>query len=179
VLPICPVYTVDAASSPRLPCGGPIRIISPTLGEVMKEVAKYSKCFVCGDKNEIGLQVKFYADETHAVGEYVAQEQFQGYHGILHGGITASLLDEIMIKAVYALDVVAVTAEMTVRYKKPVYTGERLTLTGKVVEKRGRFFSTTGEARRADGEIVATATGKYLQVSGEFRAELEKSLDPC
>ena len=143
----------------------------------MKEVAKYSKCFVCGDKNEIGLQVKFFADETHAIGEYTAQEQFQGYHGILHGGITASLLDEIMIKAVYALDVVAVTAEMTVRYKKPVKTGDRLTLTGKVLAKRGRFFSTSGEARRADGELVATATGKYLVVSADFQAELEQNLD--
>jgi len=143
----------------------------------MKEVAKYSKCFVCGDKNEIGLHVKFYADETQAIGEYTAQEQFQGYQGILHGGITASLLDETMIKAVYALDVIAVTAEMTVRYRKPVYTGDKLTFTGKVTEKHARFFSTIGEARRADGEIVATATGKYLLVSGEFKAELEKSLD--
>ncbi len=143
---------------------------------MLKEVGKYSGCFVCGDKNPAGLQVKFYADENGAIGEYTAQEQFQGYHGILHGGITAALLDEIMIKAVFALDVVVVTAEMTARFKRPIRTGQKVTFAAKIVNRRGRIYETEGEGRLEDGTVVASATGKYLLVQKDFEDELGQSL---
>ncbi len=142
----------------------------------MKEVPKYSHCFACGDKNKAGLQVKFYADENGTFAQFTPRAQFEGYKGITHGGIVATLLDEIMVKAILT-DEVAVTAEMTVRYKQPVRTGERLTLTAHVENHRGRFYTTVGEARRDDGVVVATATGKYLAVSPEFKAEQERYSD--
>jgi len=143
----------------------------------MREVAKYSYCFVCGDKNEHGLRIKFLADRDKAIAHYEPQEKFQGYKGILHGGITSTLLDEIMIKAVYAYDVVAVTAEMTVRFKKPIRLSDKLELTARVVQRKRRFCSTEGEIRREDGELLATATGKYLIITGAFEAELQESLE--
>jgi len=143
----------------------------------MREVAKYSYCFVCGDKNEDGLRVKFLADRDHAVAHYEPQEKFQGYKGILHGGISATLLDEIMIKAVYAYDVVAVTAEMTVRFKKPVRLSDKLDLTARVVQRKKRFYCTEGEIHDANGELLAAATGKYLIVTGRFEEELQESLE--
>ncbi len=143
---------------------------------MLREVGKYSGCFVCGDKNQAGLQVKFYADETGAVGDYVADERFQGYNGILHGGITAALLDEIMIKAVCALDVVVVTAEMTTRFKRPIRTGQKVTFRAKITNQRGRIYETEGEGRLPDGTLVASATGKYLLVDKEFESELGQSL---
>ena len=143
----------------------------------MKEVAKYSKCFVCGDKSEHGLRIRFLADEQGAIAQYTAEERFQGYSGILHGGITSALLDEIMIKAVFAHNVTAVTAEMTVRFKKPIRTGDQLKLNARVLERRERVFTAAGELRRQDGELVASATGKYLVITGALKAELEQSLD--
>lgn len=143
----------------------------------MREVAKYSRCFACGDQNEYGLQVKFFADDTGAIAHCTARERFQGYEGILHGGIVATLLDEIMIKAVYARQVVAVTAEMTVRFKKPVRTGDELELTAKILVDKGRMLTAEGECRRGDGELLASATGKYLIISGEFEEELRRSID--
>jgi len=143
----------------------------------MKEIVKYSNCFVCGDKNEAGLQIKFYATDEGAIAEYTAGEYLQGYKGILHGGIISTLLDEIMAKAVLADDVVAVTAEMTTRFKKPVQTGEKLALTGRILKQRGRMYATSGEVRREDGTVVASATGKYLIVPRDFESALLKSLD--
>jgi len=48
----------------------------------MKEkIKKYSHCFVCGDKNEVGLKVQFYYEDGKAKAEYTAPKEFQGYKG--------------------------------------------------------------------------------------------------
>ncbi len=78
----------------------------------MKEIVKYSGCFVCGDLNECGLRAGFYYDGRQAVAEVEVGRRFEGYRGICHGGIIAALLDEAMIKAILAIDRYAVTAEL-------------------------------------------------------------------
>ena len=75
----------------------------------MKEVAKYPHCFVCGDQNVHGLKAKFFFDGEKAFTEVTADGSFEGYRGIYHGGIIATLLDEVMIKAILAQPVTAVT----------------------------------------------------------------------
>lgn len=140
-------------------------------------MAKYSGCFVCGDNNSIGLKARFLFDGSRAVTEYTAEKRFEGYLGVFHGGITATLLDEVMIKALLAKDVYAMTVEMTVRFKKAVLTGEKLFFEGALESSRGRLFNTVGEVKNSSGEIIATATGKYLEVRKDMMEQLKKSLD--
>ncbi|MCK4573586.1 MAG: PaaI family thioesterase [candidate division Zixibacteria bacterium] len=135
----------------------------------MKEIVKYSHCFVCGDKHEHGLKAKFYFDGTKAITEIVASKEFEGYRGIYHGGIISSLLDEVMIKAILAQDKYVVTAEMTVRFVAPVRVGERVRLTGEIIKNKGRIFHAIGEAKGPDGQVYATATGKYIEARPELK----------
>lgn len=144
----------------------------------MKEVPKYPGCFVCGDQNSCGLKARFFFDGDKVVSEVVVDERFEGYAGIGHGGITASLLDEVMVKAVLALDKYAVTAEMTIRYYRPVRTGDKLLCTGRVVRQKGRVWFTEGEIVDPDGNRYATGTGKYIEAQEDFREELLSSLKP-
>ena len=60
----------------------------------MKQMKRYPGCFVCGDKNPIGLNVAFYSDDERVVADYTAGRQFEGYKDVLHGGILSALLDE-------------------------------------------------------------------------------------
>ena len=78
----------------------------------MKLMKRYPGCFVCGDKNPIGLNVPFYVKGDEVVAEYTAGCHFEGYRDILHGGILSALLDEVMIRAVLALEIYCVTAEI-------------------------------------------------------------------
>lgn len=143
----------------------------------MKEVLKYSGCFVCGDKNDNGLKARFYYDGKQAVTEVSALEQFEGYRGIYHGGIVSTLLDEVMIKAVLALDRYAVTAEITVRFLQPVRTGEKIRLVGRVTKSKGRVFLTEGTAMGEDGQVFATAVGKYIEADDDLKATLMDSVE--
>jgi len=142
----------------------------------MKEVLKYSHCFICGDQNHHGVQAKFFFDGQKATTSIEASAAFEGYRGIYHGGVISSLLDEVMIKAILAQDIYAVTAELTIRFVAPVRIGDRVELTGWVTASKGKLFFTEGKAEGADGRIYATATAKYIRAGDDLRDELMNSI---
>ena len=143
----------------------------------MKEILKYSRCFVCGDQNEHGLQAKFYLEGDQAVARLTTRPEFEGYRGIYHGGIISSMLDEVMIKAILARDIFAVTAELTVRFQKPVGIGIELTFSGEITEHKGRIFLTSGKVCDNSGVVYATAAGKYLEARPELKDRLKDSIE--
>jgi uncharacterized protein (TIGR00369 family) len=143
----------------------------------MQEVAKYKDCFVCGDRNQAGLKARFYVqDDGSVVSELVADERFQGYKDILHGGILAAMLDEVMIKTVLAKGVFAVTAELAVKFKRPAKTGQKVRFTGKIVDENRRIIRTVGSAVNEEGQGVATAKATYLEAKGDLKSALTDSV---
>ncbi|MCK4385698.1 MAG: PaaI family thioesterase [candidate division Zixibacteria bacterium] len=143
----------------------------------MRPLKRYSQCFICGDKNPFGLNVEFYQKNDKVVGEYIVSDHFQGYKNILHGGILSALLDEVMIKSILAQDILTLTCEIKVRFRKPVKIGQRLFLEGKPTENKGRILLAEGKIRNEDGEIVATAEGKFFRAEGETEKLLNQSLE--
>ena len=143
----------------------------------MKEIAKYSGCFVCGERNKIGLKAKFFFENDRAITECIAERQFEGYRDVFHGGIISTLLDEVMIKALLYKNIYSVTVELNLRFHKIVTIGQKLNFMGCLEKKRGRLYLTRGEAKNENGELVASATGKYLEVKENMRSMLSESLD--
>jgi len=134
------------------------------------------QCFVCGLENPIGLHMHFYEtapDEVTA--EYVAPEGYQGYPGILHGGITAAILDEATGRAFMGSDPKTsnfmYTAELKVKYKKKVPVGQPL----KIVGKRGKRMRWTAEATGAiydmNGILLAEASAILVDLPEQLPAE--------
>jgi uncharacterized protein (TIGR00369 family) len=144
----------------------------------MQEVAKYKDCFVCGDRNQAGLKARFYVqDDGSVVSELLPDERFQGYRDILHGGILAAMLDEVMIKTILAKGVFSVTAELAVKFKRPAKTGQRIRFTGRIVDENRRIFRTVGSAVNEEGQEVATAKATYLEAKGDLKSSLTASLE--
>jgi len=134
----------------------------------MKPLERYPQCFVCGDKNPIGLNVPFYLKDDRVVAEYTAGPNFQGYKDVLHGGILSALLDEVMIRAVLAQGKACLTSEIKVRFKKMVKIKDKLSLEGRLVEDKGRLFFTQGIITNQKGEVVAEGEGKFIKAEGEM-----------
>jgi uncharacterized protein (TIGR00369 family) len=79
-------------------------------------------CFGCSPDHLSGLRMSFYEDGDEIISTWEPQSQFEGYHGVLHGGIQATIMDEIASWFVYVkLKVAGVTSSMDVHYHKPVY----------------------------------------------------------
>ena len=138
---------------------------------------RYPGCFVCGDKNPIGLNVPFYVKEDEVVAEYTAERQFEGYKDILHGGILSSLLDEVMIRAVLALDIYCVTSEIKVKFRKMVKTGDKLSLKGRLVEDKGRILTAEGKITNQRNQVVAEGEATFVRVRGEMEKLLRQELE--
>jgi len=143
----------------------------------MELIRRYSNCFVCGNNNEYGLKVDFFYNKGVSRAEYLAEERFQGYKDIMHGGIISALLDEVMIKAVIAKGILVVTAEIQVKFIKPVRIGEKLFLEGKITGEQKKIFTAEGTVSNSKGEIVAAGKGKFFKVTEEMKNVLDESLE--
>src|SRR5918992_1456275 len=101
-------------------------------------------------------------------------DDYVGWSDKVHGGIVATLLDEVMAWAPSSFDSWAVTAEMTVRFRSPALPGERLEATARVTQRRRRIYEVHGEVRGADGRVVAEGSGRYLGATPSEKAELRE-----
>jgi uncharacterized protein (TIGR00369 family) len=125
-------------------------------------------CFVCGAANPAGLRLRFRheAGEIHA--EYTPRAEHAGYTGIVHGGIVATTLDEIMFwAAAYATRKFHLSVEMNVRWAKKVAVGEPYRLVARLVKEQRVFCHAAGEVVNAAGEVCASATGKFYPLRRE------------
>ncbi len=134
-------------------------------------------CFVCGLQNPDGLKASFYEDEDRRViVRYVPKDEYQGYPGVLHGGIACALLDEAIGRTLVRHDLWAMTVDLNVRFHKPIPLGQPLTVIGEMVRLRSRMMEGKGEIRLADGSLAVTAEAKYILLPDSqiqrFRQEL-------
>ena len=121
------------------------------------------QCFCCGADNERGLRLAIrYPEKGVAETSLEVPSWFSGWRNMTHGGLIATLLDELMAHACVEMSKMAVTAEMTVRYQKAVETGSTIRVVGKVEEARGRILTTRGWIYDAEGTVAAEATARFI-----------------
>jgi uncharacterized protein (TIGR00369 family) len=122
-------------------------------------------CFVCGWANPDGMQVPITVDEHGARFSYVLSQRYQGWVGIAHGGVIATLLDELMAWSTKPRGYSTVTAEISVRYRKPVPVGVEIFGAGWITAEQGRLIYAASRIVNAAGEVLAEATGKLWKIS--------------
>ncbi|HDS30848.1 MAG TPA: PaaI family thioesterase [Firmicutes bacterium] len=111
-------------------------------------------CFVCGPNNPIGLKLKFEYDRDNkrATSKVTFRKEHQGWDGVVHGGLLAAVLDDVMAHSVLCTDNLAITTRFNIIYRSPVGTGETVYLEGQVVEMKSRLAKVTGVAYTLNGE---------------------------
>lgn len=131
-------------------------------------------CFVCGEFNPVGLRLRFETDGRMVMTKFTPRPEHVGFKRTLHGGLIATLLDEAMVWAcAVRTRRFAYSAELKVRYLRPVEPGQEVTIIGELTEnRRHRVFATTGELRGAGGQVLASAAAKYLPMADEVAAQM-------
>lgn len=129
-------------------------------------------CFVCGVENPFGLHLVFHKTGVGEVSaDFIAPEHFQGYPGVVHGGIVAAMLDEISGRAHMGDDPskprFMFTARLELRYRRNVPVGQRLHLVGKALKSKGRTATASGQIFGPDGALLAEAEALLVDVPGE------------
>lgn len=129
--------------------------------------AEYGHCFGCGLDNPIGLHVDHFRREGNTVEAlFTPRENYKGFHDILHGGIIATALDEILAwTAILVAGTMAVTATMDMKYRMPPPVDDEYRLTGRLIEQTGRRLRLEGSCAVAD-KVIADARALFLAVDG-------------
>lgn len=128
-------------------------------------------CFICGRQNPRGLHMVFYDNGDNEVrSEYAVSEYYQSYPGIVHGGIVAAMLDEVVGRVAMIGDHhhFMMSVRLEVKYRHPVPTETMLTIVGRVVRLRGRLGKAVGQVLLPDGALAAEAALTLADVPAEM-----------
>lgn len=128
---------------------------------------EYDGCFGCGKANPIGLKLKFQWDEKTktARAEFIPHENFQGWPGYLHGGITTCALDEAMGWVAMFRGANNVTAKIQVRFRQMVPLGKKYLVTCWITKETSRLIETAATLSGMDGTLFAEGTSTQFLVN--------------
>jgi len=132
----------------------------------------HPECIVCSIANARGLHLKFeVADDGSVKACFQCKKAFEGYPGILHGGVISTILDGAMGHCMFARGQTAVTVEMTTRFRHPIITGHEATVLARITRSSHPLYLLEAEIIQ-DGEVRVTAKSKFYD-----QPELQKNTD--
>jgi len=121
-------------------------------------------CFACGPSNPIGMHLHFdrFTDGEGVLARVTLPSQYQGWRGIAHGGIVMALLDEAMAHAAGYAGHRGVTANVKVRFRRPVPLEQPIEVRGEVTWQRRNVLGVSATVRDAGGAVLARAEGSFV-----------------
>jgi acyl-coenzyme A thioesterase PaaI-like protein len=128
-------------------------------------------CFVCGRSNPVGLYMKFYDDGVdEVVSDYTVAERYQGYPGIVHGGVLAAMLDEVVGRVSMISDAhhFMMSVKLEVLYRHPIPVNTPLKVVGKITRLRGRLGKAEGKILLPDGTVGCEASMTLADIPKEL-----------
>ncbi|MFP4687072.1 MAG: PaaI family thioesterase [bacterium] len=125
-------------------------------------------CFVCGEKNPIGLNLDWEFSEDREVlkTSFIPDKKLQGWKDVVHGGILTTVLDETMANHCIFRGIYVVSVEIKVRFKNPARVGERLNFEARAWHKRGKLYEAEARCFQKN-QLIAEAKGKLIQIKAE------------
>ena len=139
-------------------------------------------CFTCSGENPLGLGLRFRLLADGSVeSEVDCDALYQGYRGILHGGVATSILDAAMTSCLFSHGRVGVTAEMAVQFRHPIAVGSTVMARARIARSRPPLYLAEGELLQ-DNVVMARAEGKFADMPDGFEGRLANchaAVGPC
>jgi len=145
-------------------------------GPLLARQPNSKHCFVCGLESEVGLKLRFDDNGVdQVISHYTVARKYQGYPGVVHGGVIAAMLDETggRTTMINDRDRFMMTGKMEIKYRKPVPVETPLTLVGHLIRDRKRMAEVSSEIRLPDGSVAAEATLTLVQIPAEYVPEAD------
>ncbi|MDZ4725681.1 MAG: PaaI family thioesterase [Leptospira sp.] len=126
-------------------------------------------CFACGQNHSTGLHMKFYTDETSVFSELNLPHTFAGWSRLIHGGVTATILDETLAwTVIYLRQSFILTKSLTIDYLRPLFVEEDIFSIGNILSQvSDKELLVEATILNSKKEICAKASGKIVMFSAE------------
>jgi acyl-coenzyme A thioesterase PaaI-like protein len=137
----------------------------------LNDTSAYQQCFACGVRNPSGLHLHFREEHGEVVTEFTPDARYQGFPGVVHGGILATLLDETLNRQATRERRWMMTGRLDIRYRNAAPVGRTLRVAARTISSRSRMLTAAGEIRLADDPdtVIAAAEGTFLPVPADFQ----------
>jgi acyl-coenzyme A thioesterase PaaI-like protein len=140
----------------------------------LNDTTDYQRCFACGQQNPYGLKMVFRFEDETIVSDFLPREEHQGFPGVIHGGIIATVLDEALNRTSMLSNAPTwtLTGRLEVRYRRYVPYGPLLRVRAQLAQRRGRMVQAHGKLTLATDEKVV-----FAEAQGSFMALAQDQLD--
>lgn len=134
---------------------------------------EHRNCLLCGDQHPQSFGLRFAPHGDGSVrATFQSYDELQGYDGILHGGIIASLLDSAMTNCLFQEGIQAVTADLRIRYKHSVPCTAKLDLQAKLVESHPPLYRLKAKLVH-DGRCMARGEARFMRINKKLTGSQE------
>ena len=126
-------------------------------------------CVVCSAQHSQGLRIEYLPCEAGGVEATIeCPAHWQGYAGVVHGGVVSSLLDGAMTNCLFAQGIAAYTADLRVRFKRPLDVGHPAQVTASITRDAAPIYELKAKIEQ-QGKVRALATGKFMAKDNQFQ----------
>ena len=132
--------------------------------EILAEVrtVHHSHCRLCGSENPHGLQLKFrMSADGDVIADFACEPDFMGHPDMVHGGVTAAMIDSAMCNCLFVRRITGVTAEFTIRDHMPLQLHQPAVVRARIDKEGKKIFHLSGNVEQA-GITIATARAKFM-----------------
>jgi acyl-coenzyme A thioesterase PaaI-like protein len=134
----------------------------------LNDETTYQRCFACGRRNDSGLKLRFRREGNRILADYRPQLRYQGFPGVLHGGILATMLDETMSRTGALRQQWLMTGKLDIRYRRPAPVDQPLRVWGEITRERPGAIDAVGAVELMDGTVLAEGRGMFLRLPDEL-----------
>ena len=118
---------------------------------------------MCSHQNPLGLKLEFSEDHHGGVvGYFTSNNLLEGYSGILHGGVTAALLDSAMTNCLFLKNIIALTGELNIKYLKPIPINKEITVKASMAKPISPLYSLKAELF-LDNVLMSHTTARFME----------------
>jgi len=137
----------------------------------------YKKCFFCGPATGgLGLEIEY--DDGKASCEFTAHEKYQGYDGMLHGGIVTGILDEVMWWTLFMeTKKICATWKIEAEFKRPILCGKMYHASGQFVSSTHNTYYLSATIKDDAGKLCAQGNASFRRTRGFTMEDITKHLD--
>lgn len=119
-------------------------------------------CFACGEQNPAGLKLKFTQKGDKISTIFCPPKIYEGYPGVLHGGIISTVFDEVMSQCLWVLEEPAFTARLEIRFRRNIPVLRPVKFEAHIVKRKGPLVDLEAQALLEDGQLAAEAKGRFM-----------------
>ena len=139
-------------------------------------IQPYPYCFGCGEKNPVGLHLTYRFEGDALVTDFTPGGTHEGWPGIVHGGIIATLLYEVMENFAFRKGIITMMREMDIQFRSPAQIGKRITAVARLEMSTDTEMSITGIL--VQNKAIAEGSARLVEISPEHIERLGINVSP-